>query len=49
MNELKTLTLNGQTYDAFVDPVARSLMQDVETALDTIIEIQNELIGGNDV
>lgn len=25
------------------------LKQDIETALDTIIEIQNELIGGDDV
>lgn len=62
--EMKTLTVNGQTYTV-ADPDAAHIddssaapdktwsaeklsatLGDVETALDSIIEIQNDLIGG---
>lgn len=62
--EMKTLTVNGQTYTV-ADPDAAHIddssaapdktwsaeklsatLGDVETALDSIIEIQNGLIGG---
>ena len=62
--EMKTLTVNGQTYtvadpdaahidDTSVSPdktwsaeKLQGLMGDVEKALDSIIAIQNELLGG---
>lgn len=63
--EMKTLTVNGQTYTV-ADPDAahiddsstapdktwsaeklQGVLGDVETALDEIVAIQNELMGGN--
>ena len=43
---MKILTVNGEQYEV-VDAQARVTLGDVETALDSILAIQNELMGGD--
>ena len=45
MTEMKTLTVGATTYE-IVDDRARNDIGDISAALDAIIEIQEELIGG---
>ncbi len=45
MEEMKILIVNGEQYEV-VDDKARTALGDVETALDSILAIQNALIGG---
>lgn len=48
MKTVQTLTINGETY-AISDPNAATKedVGEIEEALDSIIAIQNELIGGD--
>ena len=46
-NEISTVTLNGNKY-SIADKHSRDKLGDIETALDSIIAIQNELIGGDE-
>ena len=46
MEQMKTLTVNGEHYEV-VDAEARKSLEDVDAALDSILAIQNELIGGD--
>ena len=45
MKEMKTLTVNGEQY-AIVDAQAREDIGTIETALDSILAIQEALMGG---
>lgn len=45
MEEMKILTVNGESYEV-VDAKARNSLGDVEAALDSILAIQNALLGG---
>lgn len=48
MEQMKILTVNGEQYEV-VDAQLRQTMGDVESALDSILEMQNALIGGESV
>ena len=46
MEQMKILTVNGEQYEV-VDAEARKSLEDVDEALDSILAIQNELMGGD--
>ena len=45
MEQMKILTVNGAQYEV-VDEEARKTLGDVDAALDSILAIQNALLGG---
>lgn len=50
MAQMKTLTLNGTTYEIYDAGAARQeTVGQIHEALDAILEIQNQLIGGESV
>lgn len=45
MEQMNTLTVNGEQYEV-ADAAARTALENVDTALDGILAIQEALIGG---